>query len=96
MTARSTSKWVALALVGLLVAIAVAFAGSRLVSRQIGLSSEPIGAGDQLAPRVVRTRTPPAPAPETGESADAEGPAAAPPSESGSEEVGDSDRDADD
>jgi outer membrane biosynthesis protein TonB len=50
MTRKATVKWVALALVGLLIAGGVAVAGSRLVSRQIGLSSEPIRAGDALAP----------------------------------------------
>ncbi len=50
MTRNATIKWVALALVGLLIAAGIAFAGSRLVSRQIGLSSQPIQAGDALAP----------------------------------------------
>jgi hypothetical protein len=43
-------RWVALALLGLLVAIAVGIAASELTSRRIGLSSEPIRAGDALAP----------------------------------------------
>jgi hypothetical protein len=47
-------RWLALALLGVLVAAAVAAAASRLVSQQIGLASEPISAGDALAPAVTR------------------------------------------
>lgn len=50
MSSRATIKWVGLALVGLLVAAGVAIAASNLASRQIGLASEPISAGDALAP----------------------------------------------
>jgi hypothetical protein len=46
-----TLRWVTLAIVGLLIAAAVAVAASRLASRQIGLASEPISAGRELAPR---------------------------------------------
>jgi hypothetical protein len=46
-------KWVGLALIGLLIAAAVAIAASRLASQQIGLASEPISAGDALAPAVA-------------------------------------------
>jgi hypothetical protein len=42
--------WVLLAVLGLVVAIAVGVAASELTSRRIGLSSEPIRAGDALAP----------------------------------------------
>jgi hypothetical protein len=45
-----TLKWTGLALLGLLVAVAVAIAASNLASRQIGLSSESISAGEALAP----------------------------------------------
>lgn len=50
MTRNAVMKWVALALVGLLIAGGVAVLGSNLASRQIGLSSEPLRAGDALAP----------------------------------------------
>lgn len=50
MRSRATIKWVGLALVGLLVAAGVAIAASNLASQQIGLASEPISAGDALAP----------------------------------------------
>jgi hypothetical protein len=43
--------WTLLAVLGLLVAIAVGIAASELTSRRIGLSSEPIRAGDALAPK---------------------------------------------
>jgi hypothetical protein len=43
-------KWIGLALLGLLIASAVALAASSLVSQQIGIGSESISAGDALAP----------------------------------------------
>ena len=43
-------RWTGLALLGVLVAAAVSVAASRLASQQIGLASEPISAGDALAP----------------------------------------------
>jgi hypothetical protein len=44
-------RWVVLALLGLLIAAGVSIAASSLVSQQIGLASEPISAGDALAPQ---------------------------------------------
>jgi hypothetical protein len=46
----TTMKWIGLALLGLLIASAVALAASGLVSQQIGIGSESISAGDALAP----------------------------------------------
>lgn len=43
-------KWIGLALLGLLIATAVALAATGLISRQIGIDSESISAGDTLAP----------------------------------------------
>ncbi len=43
-------RWFGLALLGILIAAAVSVAASRLASQQIGLASEPISAGDALAP----------------------------------------------
>lgn len=74
-------RWLALALLGILVAAGVSIAASRLVSQQIGLASEPISAGDALAPTTTKPArkprrhrakhpqapTPSAPAPETTE-----------------------------
>jgi hypothetical protein len=51
MKVPATLKWIGLALLGILVAAAVSLAASHLVSRQIGLASEPISAGEALAPR---------------------------------------------
>ena len=52
-----TVGWVALAIAGLLVAVAVAYAASRLASPHVGLSGEPISAGGHLAPP-AQTRKP--------------------------------------
>jgi hypothetical protein len=68
MRRKSTWRWVGLALLGLVVAVGVAFVASGLASRQIGLASEPIDAGRALAP-AVQTRTEPhraTPAPPAG------------------------------
>jgi hypothetical protein len=46
-----TARWIALAILGMLIAAAVSIAASRVASQQIGLASEPISAGDALAPR---------------------------------------------
>jgi hypothetical protein len=54
-------RWVLIALLGLAVAALVSLGTSDLTSQPVGLSSEPLTAGDQLAPRrtvtVVRTHT---------------------------------------
>lgn len=50
MRVPATVRWLGLALLGILVAAGVAVAASRLASQQIGLASEPISAGDALAP----------------------------------------------
>lgn len=47
----ATIRWVGLALLGLLIAAGVSIAASGLASQQIGLASEPISAGDALAPQ---------------------------------------------
>ncbi|HEY6730223.1 MAG TPA: hypothetical protein VI039_04275 [Solirubrobacterales bacterium] len=52
MNFSATAKWIALALLGLAISAAVAVAASNLVSRQIGIASESISAGDTLAPAV--------------------------------------------
>lgn len=51
----TTMRWVGLALLGVAIAVGVSIAASGLVSQQIGLASEPITAGDALAPHVERT-----------------------------------------
>jgi hypothetical protein len=52
MNLSATGKWIGLALLGLAIAAVVAIAASNLVSRQIGIASESVSAGDSLAPRV--------------------------------------------
>ncbi len=54
MRVPATLQWVGLALLGLLIAAGVSIAASRLASQQIGLASEPISAGDALAPVAQR------------------------------------------
>jgi hypothetical protein len=48
----ATVRWLGLALLGILIAAGVSIAASRLASQQIGLASEPISAGDALAPKL--------------------------------------------
>lgn len=50
MSSTATIKWIGLALLGIAIAAAVAVAAANLASRQIGLASEPISAGEALAP----------------------------------------------
>ena len=50
MSLPATVKWIGLALLGLVIAAAVAIAASNLASQQIGIASESIKAGDRLAP----------------------------------------------
>ena len=51
MRVPATVRWGGLALLGLLVAAGVSIAAGSLASQQIGLASEPISAGDALAPQ---------------------------------------------
>jgi hypothetical protein len=48
--------WVALAIVGLVLAAGVSLAASHLSSQHIGLSSEPLDAGQQLVPKTTPSR----------------------------------------
>lgn len=50
MGARTTLRWIALALAGLVIAAGASLAASRLAGQHIGLASEPITAGNELAP----------------------------------------------
>ena len=47
----STLRWPLYAVLGLLIALAVALLATRLVSERIGISSEPITAGESLSPK---------------------------------------------
>ena len=46
----ATWRWVLLAVVGLAVAVAVGIVASKVTSQRIGLASEPLKAGEALAP----------------------------------------------
>ena len=50
--------WILGALAGVVLAAGVTYAASSLSTQRIGLSSEPINAGRELAPRATATRTP--------------------------------------
>ena len=52
----SSLRWPLLALLGLLVAAAIAFLATRTVSTDIGISSEPPNAGQALSPAAPRPR----------------------------------------
>lgn len=47
----STLRWPLFALIGLLVAVAVALLANGLVSESIGITSEPVTAGESLSPK---------------------------------------------
>jgi hypothetical protein len=51
-------RWIGLALLGILIAAGISIAASRLASQQIGLASQPISAGNALAPPGVKRETP--------------------------------------
>ena len=54
----SSLRWPLLALLGLLVAAAIAFLATRAVSEEIGISSEPPTAGRALSPAAPRKAEP--------------------------------------
>jgi hypothetical protein len=55
---RSTALWILAAIAGVLLVAGVTAAASSLSTQAIGLSSEPLTAGDQLTPRATPTATP--------------------------------------
>ena len=65
---RATRAWVALALVGLVVAVSVSYAASQLSKPKVGLTSEPVSGLSKLAPQPApgkRPHRPRAPKPST-------------------------------
>jgi hypothetical protein len=56
---RATVLWTVLAVCGVLLVAGVTVAASRLSTQTIGLSSEPLSAGDRLAPKATRTSAAP-------------------------------------
>ena len=55
---RRTLAWIGLALAGLVLAAALTTAAAQLSNQSVGLSSEPVTAGDELAPAASPTSTP--------------------------------------
>jgi uncharacterized membrane protein YgcG len=55
---RRTALWILAAVAGVLVVAGVTLAASTLSTQTIGLSSEPLTAGDELAPRETATPAP--------------------------------------
>lgn len=51
MRARTVIAWVVAAVLGLALAAGITLAASQLSSQRVGLSGEPLSAGDQLVPR---------------------------------------------
>jgi hypothetical protein len=51
MTARTVIAWVVAAVLGLALAAGITLSASQLSSQRIGLSGEPLSAGDELVPR---------------------------------------------
>jgi hypothetical protein len=51
---RSLLRWTVAALAGLVFAVGIGIAASTLASERIGLSSEPVNAGGELAPAAVK------------------------------------------
>lgn len=58
MMTTSSLRWPLLALLGLLVAGAIAFLATRAVSTNIGISSEPPNAGRALSPAAPKRKPP--------------------------------------
>jgi hypothetical protein len=54
---RSTALWILAAVAGVLLVAGVTAAASSLSTQTIGLSSEPLTAGEQLTPRATATAT---------------------------------------
>jgi hypothetical protein len=72
---RSTLLWVAAALAGLVIAVAVSYAASQLSKPRVGLASEPVSGVTGLAPKRQgqapgrsRPRNPPPPPTDGGRS----------------------------
>lgn len=69
MRARVVTAWVIAAILGITIAATLTLAASQLSSQRIGLSGEPLSAGDELAPRVATTSSIPARGPSARQSA---------------------------
>ena len=72
MTARTVVAWIVAAVLGLVVAVAITLAASQLSSQRVGLSGEPLSAGDQLVPRAQPSTAPRRPSQPSQPAADDE------------------------
>ena len=61
MTARTVIAWVVAAVLGLALAAGITLAASQLSSQRVGLSGQPLSAGDRLAPGRRTRRSPRSP-----------------------------------
>ena len=59
MTVRTMITWIVAAVLGLALAAGITLAASQLSSQRVGLSGEPLSAGDRLVPRAQSHPTPP-------------------------------------
>jgi hypothetical protein len=57
MTTRTVIAWIVAAVLGLALAAGITLAASQLSSQHIGLSGEPLSAGDELVPKSRTTPT---------------------------------------
>jgi septal ring-binding cell division protein DamX len=55
---RRTAAWIGAALAGLVLAAGLTTAAAQLSNQRVGLSSEPLTAGQRLAPSATPARTP--------------------------------------
>ncbi|HEY7074162.1 MAG TPA: HAMP domain-containing sensor histidine kinase [Solirubrobacteraceae bacterium] len=86
---RSVLALALAALAGLLLAVAVTYVASTLSSQHVGLSSEPLTAGEQLVPRAASPARPPTATPTGRSRPTATAPAPpAPPAPSGGDDSG--------
>jgi hypothetical protein len=81
---RSALAWTLAALAGLLIAVAITYAASTLSSQHVGLSSEPLTAGERLVPQAARPTRTPTPRPRSRATATP----TAPPAPSGGDDSG--------
>lgn len=56
------AAWALAAVAGLVLAVAISYVASTLSSQHVGLSSEPLTAGERLVPHAARPRRTPTPA----------------------------------
>jgi hypothetical protein len=61
MTVRTMIVWIVAAVLGLALAAGITLAASQLSSQRVGLSGEPLSAGDRLVPRARPRPTQPRP-----------------------------------